>query len=140
MGLEANHGVGAQNPSGEGIMTATKQKLATYSEAEIPAKLAEFGLDEWNYEDGWIRRKFTTENWPTTLALVNAIGFLAEAAWHHPDMAITWGKVLVKLKTHEAHGITDRDFALARRIEDVVLWRPLPEGPFEPNPNNWIKG
>ena len=46
--------------------------------------------------------------------LVNAIGYLAEAAWHHPDLAVTWGKVWVKLKTHSAGGITDKDFALAR--------------------------
>ena len=121
-------------------MTATRQKLNVYGEAEIPAKLAEFGLDSWHLDDGWIRRQFTTENWLTTLALVNAIGFLAEAAWHHPDMEVTYRKVWVRLKTHSENGITDRDFALARRIEDVALWQPLPESPFEPNPNKWIKG
>src|SRR5215207_10145765 len=112
-----------------------REKEETYSEAEIPAKLAEFGLDSWHYEDGWIRRKYTTENWPTTLMLVNAIGFLSEAAWHHPDLVVTYAKVWVKLQTHSANGITERDFALARRIEDVVLWKPLPESPFESNPN-----
>ncbi len=56
--------------------------------------------------------------------LVNAIGFLAEAAYHHPDLAVTWARVTVKLSTHSAGGITDKDFDLARRIEDVALWRP----------------
>jgi 4a-hydroxytetrahydrobiopterin dehydratase len=74
------------------------------------------------------------------LCLVNAIGFIAEAAWHHPDLAVTYAKVWVKLKTHSAGGITDKDFALARRIEDLALWRPLPGGPLEGNPNKWVKG
>lgn len=114
--------------------------LPTYEEPAITAKLAEFGLEHWYFEDGWIKRKYTTENWPTTLSLIGAIGFLAEAAWHHPDLAVTWGKLWVKLRTHAVGGITDRDFALARRIEDVVLWKPVAGGPFEQNPNKWVKG
>ena len=112
----------------------------TYSEAEIPAKLAEHGLTGWYLEDGWIRRKFTTDGWTTTLLLVNAIGYLAEAAYHHPDLAVTWGKVWVKLNTHSAGGITDKDFALAKKIEEVVLWRPTAGGPLEGTPNKFVKG
>ncbi len=56
--------------------------------------------------------------------LVNAIGYVAEAAYHHPDLTVTWAKVWVKLQTHSAGGITDKDFELARKIEDIVLWRP----------------
>jgi 4a-hydroxytetrahydrobiopterin dehydratase len=112
----------------------------TYTEAEIPGKLAEQGLAGWYLEDGWIRRKFTTEGWQTTLLLVNAIGYLAEAAYHHPDLAVTWGKVWVKLKTHSAGGITDKDFALAKKIEELVLWRPPAGGPLEGNPNKFVKG
>src|SRR6266404_1070270 len=81
-------------------MSEEKEKLHVYSETEIPAKLTELGLSEWYLEDGWIRRKYNTDGWPTTLMLVNAIGFLCEAAWHHADLAVTWGKVWVKLKTH----------------------------------------
>ncbi|MBL8797937.1 MAG: 4a-hydroxytetrahydrobiopterin dehydratase [Planctomycetia bacterium] len=112
----------------------------TYAEAEIPGKLAEHGLDNWKLEEGWLRRKYTTEGWPTTLLLVNAIGYLAEAAYHHPDLTVTWGKLWVKLKTHSAGGITDKDFALAKKIEDTVLWRPPAGGPLEGNPNKFVKG
>ena len=115
-------------------------KPHVYSEAEIKALLAEHGLTAWYLEDGWLRRKYTTEGWPTTLMLVNAIGYLAEAAWHHPDLSVTWGKVWVKLKTHSAGGITDKDFALARQIEALALWRPAPGGPLEGTPNKWVKG
>jgi len=55
-----------------------------------PGKIAEHGLTDWYLEDGWLRRKYNTDGWPTTLMLTNAIGFLCEAAWHHADLAITW--------------------------------------------------
>src|SRR5437016_2252935 len=115
------------------------EKLPVYTDADIPGKLAEHGLTAWNLEDGWLRRKFTTDGWPTTLMLVNAIGFLAEAAWHHPDLSVTWGKVWVKLKTHSSGGITDKDFALARQIEQIVLWRPPAGGALEGTPNKYVK-
>src|SRR4030088_1031581 len=100
-----------------------------YDENEIDAKLRELGLTEWYLEDGWLRRKLNTDGWPTTLMLTNAIGFLCEAAYHHADLAITWGKLWVKLKTHSAGGITDKDFALAKKIEEVGPWRPEAGGP-----------
>src|SRR5438270_4099495 len=96
----------------------------TYTDAEIAEKIQEHKLDGWYLEDGWLRRKYSTDGWPTTLMLVNAIGYLCEAAWHHADLAVTYAKVWVKLKTHSAGGITDKDFTLARKIEETVLWRP----------------
>jgi len=111
-----------------------------YSDAEIQQKLQELGLSEWYLEEGWLRRKFTTDGWPTTLMLTNAIGFVCEAAWHHADLAITWGKLWVKLKTHSAGGITDKDLALARQIEETALWRPLPGGPLAGTPNKFVRG
>jgi 4a-hydroxytetrahydrobiopterin dehydratase len=117
----------------------SETKLPTYTDAEVSAKLTELGLTAWYLEDGWLRRKFTTDGWPTTLMLVNAVGFLCEAAWHHADLAVTWGKLWVKLKTHSSGGITDKDFALARKIEDLALWRPGPGGPLEGTPNKFVK-
>src|SRR5215813_14380593 len=103
-----------------------KQNLKVYSEAEVPARIAEAKLDGWYLEDGWLRRKYTTSGWQATLMLVNAVGYLCEAAWHHADLAVTWGKVWVKLKTHSHGGITDKDFALAKKIDEVIMWRPEP--------------
>ena len=119
-------------------MAETKERV--YGPEEIQARLKESGLTEWYLEDGWLRRKYTTDGWQATLLLVNAIGFLAEAAWHHPDLAVTWGKVWVKLKTHSAGGITDKDFVLAKKIEEAVLWRPQPGGPLEGTPNKFVQG
>src|SRR5207249_281980 len=78
------------------------KKDPTYSEEQIQEKLKAF--PGWWYEDGWIRRNYKTDGWPTTLMLVTAIGYLAEAAYHHPDLAVTWGRVIVKLKNHAAGG------------------------------------
>ena len=118
----------------------SEKKEKTYSDAEIQARIKEMGLDAWYLEEGWLRRKYNTDGWPTTLMLTNAIGYLCEAAYHHADLAVTWGKLWVKLKTHSAGGITDKDFALARQIEATVLWRPPAGGPLEGTPNKFAKG
>src|SRR5437870_812277 len=70
--------------------------------------------------------------------LVTAIGYLAEAAYHHPDLAVTWGRVIVKLKNHAAGGVTDKDFELARKIEETALWRPK-GGALEGTPNKFVR-
>jgi 4a-hydroxytetrahydrobiopterin dehydratase len=119
-------------------MEQTRVKLPPYEVDEIEAKLKEAGLDDWYYDDGWIRRKYNTDGWPTTLMLVNAVGYLCEAAWHHADLSVTWGKVWVKLATHSSGGITDKDFTLARKIEDTVLWRPESDSALEGSPNKFV--
>ena len=92
-----------------------------YTEAEIVEKLAQ-ELPHWYYENGWIRRKYRTSGWKGTLMVVNTIGHLAEAAWHHPDLTVSYAFVIVKLVTHSAKGITDKDFCLAKKIESVIQW------------------
>jgi 4a-hydroxytetrahydrobiopterin dehydratase len=116
-----------------------KSKPQTYSEQEIRTRL-DAELPDWYYEGGWIRRYYKTDGWPTTLMLVNQIGYLAEAAYHHPDLSVSWAKVWVKLQTHSAGGITDLDFQLARKIEDTVLWRPGPDSALEGTPNKFVRG
>ena len=113
------------------------EKEPTYDETQIAEHLK--ALAGWYYEDGWIRRVYKTDGWPTTLMLVNAIGYLAEAAYHHPDLAVTWGRVTVKLSTHSAGGITEKDFALARRIEEAALWRPAPGSALTGTPNKFVR-
>ena len=103
-------------------MSTAKER--TYTEPEIAAKLAELNLTGWYLEGGWLRRKYNTDGWPQTLMAVNAIGYLCEAAYHHADLSLSYAKLWVKLQTHSAGGITDKDFEMARKIEDVVLWRP----------------
>jgi 4a-hydroxytetrahydrobiopterin dehydratase len=97
-------------------------KETTYTGAALTARLE--GLAGWAEDAGALRRLYATDGWPTTLMLVNLIGFYAEAADHHPDLAVSWGKVEVRLNTHSAGGITDKDIELARVIEANALWRP----------------
>jgi len=112
------------------------EKEPTYNESQIADRLKQ--LPGWYYEDGWIRRQYKTDGWPTTLMLVNQVAFLAEAAWHHPDLTVTWAKVTVKLKTHSENGITDKDFELARKLDEVVLWRPGAGSALEGTPNKFV--
>lgn len=102
-------------------------KDETYTEAEIQARLKE-ELPLWYYEDGWIRRKYKTSGWKGTLMVVNTVGHLSEAAFHHPDLTVSYAFVIVKLMNHAAKGVTDKDFELARKIEEVIQWQPGKEG------------
>lgn len=108
-----------------------------YSEQEIAQKLAD-ELPHWYYENGWIRRKYKTSGWKGTMMAVNTIGHLAEAAWHHPDLTVSYAFLVVKLTTHSAKGVTDKDFELAKKFEDVIQWQPAQEqdSPFEGTPSD----
>lgn len=81
-------------------------------------------LPTWRLEDGFIRRTYKTSSWKGTLMVINAVGHLAEAAWHHPDITASYAWVEVRLVTHSAKGITKKDLELARKIEDMVMWQP----------------
>ena len=95
----------------------------TYSDEEVDARLAS-ELPKWRLEGGAIRRRYQTHGWKSTLMVINTVGHLSEAAWHHPDIAASFPWVEVSLNTHDAGGITDKDFELARKIEEVVAWQP----------------
>lgn len=102
-------------------MTSPREK--PLSDEEVKAWLAA-NLPEWRLEDGWIRRTYKTASWKGTLMVINTVGHLAEAAWHHPDITASYAWVEVRLVTHSAKGITGKDLALAKKIEDVVHWQP----------------
>lgn len=79
----------------------------------------------WTLQDGAICRAYVTPGWKASLMLVNAIGFICEAAWHHPEITLTWGRVQVRLWTHSSGGVTSRDLALAHEIESLATWKPV---------------
>jgi 4a-hydroxytetrahydrobiopterin dehydratase len=81
-------------------------------------------LPTWSCLDGHLQRRYATSGWKSTLMVINTVGHLAEAAWHHPELSASYAWVVVKLMTHDAGGITEKDFQLAKKIEEVVLWRP----------------
>ena len=104
-----------------------RERERTYTEDEIKARL-QAELPHWYLEDGWIRRQYKTNSWKGTLMVINTVGHLAEAAWHHPDLTASYAWVEVRLMNHAAKGVTDKDFALATKIEEVVGWQPGLEG------------
>lgn len=91
-------------------------------------------LPLWELRDGSIQRNYRTGGWKATAMVVGAVAHLAEAAWHHPDLEVSYASVRVKLSTHSAGGVTERDFELARKIEQVVDWQPARE------PGSWLEG
>jgi len=106
------------------------------SEAQVTQEMST--LKEWEIRDGWLRRTYQTPGWGHTLMLANTIAYLAEAAYHHPDLALGYAQVTVKLQTHKVHGLTALDFALARRIDEIVLWKPEDDSPFSGYPKKWV--
>jgi 4a-hydroxytetrahydrobiopterin dehydratase len=103
------------------------QRETPMTDAEVTAWLAA-NLPKWRLEDGFIRRTYKTASWKGTLMVINTVGHLAEAAWHHPDITASYAWVEVRLVTHSAKGITAKDLELAKKIEEVVGWQPGAEG------------
>jgi 4a-hydroxytetrahydrobiopterin dehydratase len=82
---------------------------------EIEAQLPE----GWDRDDDEIVRTFEFDSYLPGVGFAAAAGGLAEDAWHHPEITITWGEVEVRLTTHDAGGITEKDVALAARFNDI---------------------
>ena len=99
------------------------------NEEEIKERIKK-DIPFWYYEDKWIRRKYKTQSWKSTLMVINTIGHLSEAAWHHPDITASYAWVEVRLMNHAVKGITEKDFELAKKIEDTIQWDPSKEEGF----------
>jgi 4a-hydroxytetrahydrobiopterin dehydratase len=116
-----------------------RKQERVYSTEEITERLKR-ELPHWYLEDGWIRRRYKTSSWKGTLMVINAVGHLAEAAWHHPDRTASYAWVEVRLMNHAAKGVTDKDFELAKKIEEVVSWQPgLLGGALEGTPQDDLR-
>jgi len=75
----------------------------------------------WEIEEGpRLVKRFKFPDFVTALKFVNRVGGAAEELQHHPDIHLTWGKVGIELWTHSENGLTDKDFTLARRIDQCV--------------------
>jgi 4a-hydroxytetrahydrobiopterin dehydratase len=74
----------------------------------------------WALRDGALERVVEHRDFATALAFVDAVGWLAEVADHHPDVDIRWGTVTLRLVTHSAGGITSRDLDLAAAVEGLL--------------------
>ena len=87
------------------------------SSTEIDSRLR--SLSGWELDKGEITRTFTFPNFIGSLAFVNRVGEVAEAAGHHPDIDIRYNKVKLTLVTHDAGGLTAKDFDVAEKINGL---------------------
>jgi pterin-4a-carbinolamine dehydratase len=112
-------------------------KDTPYTEAQIVERLGT--LQGWSQSDNAIRRTYETDGWPITLMLVNALGFIAEAADHHPDLAVSYRRVTVTRSSHSASGVTAKDFELAEKFDEVALWRPRGGGALTGTTDKFVR-
>lgn len=96
-----------------------------------PPKLSDIEIQrELGTVSGWTRRgdaivkSFTFESFPQSVAFVVRAGFVAEALAHHPDLDVRYTKVGVLLSTHDAGGVTELDFRLARALDAIAVGSP----------------
>ncbi len=89
--------------------------MTRLSTAQIKAAL--LAVPEWQRQRATLTRTCVFEDFVTAIRFVNRVARLAEKAGHHPDLDIRWNKVTLRLTTHDAGGLTEKDFALAKRID-----------------------
>lgn len=83
---------------------------------------------EWNVvEEHHLEKDFLFDDFRQALDFTVKVGELAESEGHHPDIYLTWGKVGIKIWTHKIDGLSESDFILAAKIEE--LWRENPPAP-----------
>ncbi|MBW1296595.1 4a-hydroxytetrahydrobiopterin dehydratase [Aquimarina litoralis] len=88
------------------------------SETEIIDRLKT--MDGWEYEDNALHTSFEFENFKDAFSAMSRIAFEAEALNHHPDWSNVYNVVNISLSTHDADGITEKDFQLAKAIDGIV--------------------
>lgn len=87
---------------------------------DVASRLME-QLDGWSFEQGHLAKSYMFADFAGALAFVNRIGAIAEEQGHHPDIYMTWGKVSVEIWTHKIDGLTESDFILAAKFDEVPV-------------------
>ena len=89
--------------------------MSKLNAAQIKTALSR--LPEWTKRGRTIARTYQFKNFPAAIRFVNKVARVAEKAWHHPDIDIRWNKVALTLTTHDAGGLTQKDFKLAHAFD-----------------------
>ena len=93
--------------------------MKVLSAQEIDDKLKE--IIGWSFSNNNIAKEFQLQNFKSAISFVNKIGEEAEKMDHHPNIFLhSWNKVKITISTHSAGGVTQNDFNLAKRIEEIV--------------------
>lgn len=99
----------------------------------------EANLPTWELRTDQLYRRFDTANWRVTMMVANAVGFLAEAAYHHPRLILNYRSVEIYLTTHDAGGLTQKDYDLALKIEETVGWPRTERDTAGTGPKDWLR-
>ena len=91
--------------------------MKTYSETDCKPLLLD--LDNWIFKNNAIEKNYQFKNFSQALAFIVRVGLLAEKANHHPEIFNIYNKVQIRLTTHDSNGVTNKDFELAKRIEEL---------------------
>jgi 4a-hydroxytetrahydrobiopterin dehydratase len=91
--------------------------MAKLAAAVVRRRLA--ALRGWRLAGGALEKQFTFSNFKEAMFFVNSVAGLAEQAGHHPDLSVVYNRVTLRLSTHDAAGITAKDFDLAKRVDTV---------------------
>lgn len=83
--------------------------------AQIKTALA--SVPDWKKQGASITRTFQFKDFPVAIKFVDSLAKIAEKEWHHPDIDIRWNKVRLILSTHDAGGLTEKDFELAKKFD-----------------------
>jgi 4a-hydroxytetrahydrobiopterin dehydratase len=92
-------------------------KAQKLSDQEISVEIAK--LPAWTYEHGKLHRVFACKDFVHAWGFMSSAALVAEAMNHHPEWANVWNRVTVDLSTHDAGGVTAKDFELARRMSQI---------------------
>jgi 4a-hydroxytetrahydrobiopterin dehydratase len=103
----------------QSIKNFAASPMQKIEDAQIALALAT--VPNWNRQGDTISRTFQFKNFPAAMKFTDAVAQLAEEEWHHPDIDIRWNKVTLALTTHDAGGLTQKDFDLARQFDRLSL-------------------
>jgi len=92
--------------------------MMTLTHAEITTRLE--ALPGWSHRGNAIEKHFDCKDFAGSMRFVNAVADAANAQDHHPDISISWNDVAITLSSHDAGGLTDRDFKLATTIQALI--------------------
>ncbi|MCF8714627.1 4a-hydroxytetrahydrobiopterin dehydratase [Joostella atrarenae] len=92
--------------------------MKTLNDQEIKKRIE--NLEYWDFEDGLLVTSLDFKDFADAFAMMTRIAFEAEAQQHHPEWSNVYNNLTIRLHTHDAGGITEKDFTLAQKIEDII--------------------
>jgi 4a-hydroxytetrahydrobiopterin dehydratase len=110
--VATHNGTDDLNDLEETVMPAKK-----LSEAEINALLPK--VSGWTVVNGKLHREFACKDFVTAFGNMTRVALVAEKMDHHPEWSNVWNKVVIDLTTHSVKGISDYDFVLAEKINEI---------------------